>query len=192
MDFGLGNLRSVQKALEYIGVPARIGTKVPPSGKLILPGVGAFGAAMPRLLPLREDLRRFAAEGHPVLGICLGQQLLFDASEERGEHEGLGLVPGRVRYLPPGPGLKIPHVGWSPLVATRPNPLTEGLEDGEQTYFVHSLFTDCADPRDIVATAHYGISFPAAIQRGNVWGCQFHPEKSSRVGLHILRNFVAC
>ena len=188
----MGNLRSVQKAFEYLGASCVVSEDVPNEGKLVLPGVGAFGAAMERLAPKAKALQAFVQAGGKLLGICLGQQLLFDSSEEQGNFDGLGLVPGRVRYLPRGEGLKVPHVGWSALHPRDGSALLSGIQDGEQAYFVHSLYTECGDPTDIAATAHYGIDFPAAIQRGNVWGCQFHPEKSSDVGLRILRNFIQC
>ena len=193
LDYGMGNLRSVEKAIQALGfmceVRPELGAR---SSKLIIPGVGAFGAAMERLLPLRAEIRAFAAAGNPVLGICLGQQLLFDSSEEHGEHEGLGLIPGRVRYLPRDRGLKVPHMGWSPLRFHRRDGLGAEVADGEQVYFVHSLYTDCADSNDVAATAEYGLEFAAAVQRGKVWGAQFHPEKSGDVGLRMLRSFLAC
>jgi imidazole glycerol-phosphate synthase subunit HisH len=192
LDYGMGNLRSVQKALDTLGAPNRIADRLDDAEKLIIPGVGAFGAAMERLAPMRGQIRAFAESGRPLLGICLGQQLLFESSEELGEYEGLGVVPGRVRYLPSDVGLKVPHIGWSSLSYRRLAGLAEGAECGEQVYFVHSLYTDCADASDVLATAEYGIRFPAAIMRGNVWGTQFHPEKSGSVGLRMLSRFVEC
>ena len=126
------------------------------------------------------------------MGICLGQQLLFDRSEEQGDHEGLGLISGSVRYIPGNLGLKVPHIGWSPLTYLHANGLCAEGNTGEQVYFVHSLYTQCDDPTDIAATAEYGIEFAAAVQRENIWGTQFHPEKSSAVGLRILKNFLLC
>lgn len=188
----MGNLRSVQKALEHLGAECRVQTHLDGADKLIIPGVGAFGAAMERLAPMREAIRDFAASGRPVLGICLGQQLLFETSEELGEHQGLGLLPGRVVYFQPQPGLKIPHMGWNALSASRATPLTAGLEPGDQVYFVHSLHTVCTDASDVAATSEHGATFHAAVVRGNVWGTQFHPEKSGAVGLRMLGNFVRC
>jgi imidazole glycerol-phosphate synthase subunit HisH len=147
---------------------------------------------MERLRPLKDEIRAFAAAGNPLLGICLGQQLLFDVSEEMGEHVGLGLVPGRVRYLPGGPGLKVPHMGWSALTPAAKADVCKEVHKGEQVYFVHSLYTSCDDLADVAATAEHGIQFPAAVQRDNVWGVQFHPEKSGDVGLRILKSFVEC
>lgn len=193
LDYGMGNLRSVEKAVEALGFQPRVTSTLENDiTRLIIPGVGAFGAAMERLRPMREAIREFAASGKPVMGICLGQQLLFDSSEEYGEHDGLGLIPGRVRYLPKDLGLKVPHMGWSPLTFRQPEGLGTGAHDGDQVYFVHSLYTECANPADIAATADYGLVFPAAVQRGNVWGAQFHPEKSGAVGLKMLRNFLTC
>jgi glutamine amidotransferase len=188
----MGNLRSVEKAIEAVGSQCRIQQNLEGADKLIIPGVGAFGAAMERIEPLRNEIRSFAGSGRPLLGICLGQQLLFEQSEEHGTHRGLEIVPGRVAYFPKDLGLKVPHMGWSALSYTRSSGLAEGGVEGEQVYFVHSLHTICDDPNDVAATCHYGFDFVAAIQRGNVWGAQFHPEKSSSVGLRMLRNFVEC
>ncbi len=190
LDYGMGNLRSVLKAFESVGIPARLVERLSGIDRLVIPGVGAFGAAMERIGPLGEEIRAFAGGGAPVLGICLGQQLLFDESEEMGHHKGLGLVPGRVRYLP-AEGQKVPHMGWSPLTYRRHDALTEGGVEGEQVYFVHSLYTDCDEPADVAATADYGVEFPAMVARGNVWGAQFHPEKSGAVGLRMLERFSA-
>jgi imidazole glycerol-phosphate synthase subunit HisH len=192
LDYGMGNLRSVEKAVEFIGYPVRVQSNLDNVTKLIIPGVGAFGAAMERLSPLRGEIVALAQSGIPIFGICLGQQLLFERSEEMGEHNGLGLIAGEVLYLPRDLGLKVPHVGWSPLTPVQPTGPTAGIKAGEQVYFVHSLYTRCDDPSDIAATAQYGLVFPAAVRRANVWGCQFHPEKSGDVGLRILRNFMEC
>jgi glutamine amidotransferase len=188
----MGNLRSVEKAVETLGYSANVSSEIGEATKLIIPGVGAFGAAMERLQPMREAIRSFAVSGRPLMGICLGQQLLFDSSEEQGHFEGLGLIRGTVRYLPSNMGLKVPHIGWSPLSYQNGSGLGTNGVDGEQVYFVHSLHTVCEDASDIAATASYGIEFAAAIQRDNIWGTQFHPEKSSAVGLRILKNFLLC
>lgn len=192
LDYGMGNLRSVQKALEYLGHTCQVQSDLAGAKRLIIPGVGAFGAAMERLEPLRESLTEFARSGRPVLGICLGQQLLFDTSEEMGSHRGLGLLPGKVRFFHRSAGLKVPHMGWSPLESVAGNPLVHGVAAGEQVYFVHSLWTEVEDPEHVAAWAEYGVRFPAAVCRDNVWGCQFHPEKSGAVGLRILENFLSC
>jgi glutamine amidotransferase len=192
LDYGMGNLRSVEKAFQNLGAECQVRSQLRGSDKLVIPGVGAFGAAMERVGPLASEIRAFADGGAPVLGICLGQQLLFEVSEEMGEHAGLGLLPGRVRYLPRDRGLKVPHIGWSPLAICRVDGIADRIHDGEQVYFVHSLYTECADPNDTVAIADYGLRFPAMVQRGNVHGTQFHPEKSGEVGMRILRSFVDC
>lgn len=192
LDYGMGNLRSVEKAIQFLGFECRVSPSTAGATKLIIPGVGAFGAAMERLRAQRDQIRGLAADGMPLLGICLGQQLLFDRSEEHGEHEGLGLIPGSVRYLPWILGLKVPHMGWSPLrIRVQPGPMAN-VREGDQVYFVHSLHTVCEDSSDIAAEADYGIRFTAAVRRNNVWGAQFHPEKSGEVGLGILRSFLEC
>lgn len=192
LDYEMGNLRSVEKAVEHLGFECRVQPNLKGATKVILPGVGAFGAAMARLAPLADDIRRFAAEGGPLLGICLGQQLLFETSEEMGEHQGLGLVPGRVLYFPPDLGLKIPHMGWNEVRFRRTDGIGQGAKPGEQVYFVHSLYCSCADENHVAAECTYGLTFSAAVQCGNVWGTQFHPEKSGDVGLRILGNFLGC
>jgi glutamine amidotransferase len=160
--------------------------------KLIIPGVGAFGAAIARLARLKDEIRAFAQAGNPVMGICLGMQLLLEKSEEHGEHEGLGLIPGSVKYLPSDKGLKVPHMGWSPVSFRHGAELGEGIHEGDRVFFVHSLYAECSEVADVAGTTDYGVRFASAIQRGNVWGTQFHPEKSGAVGLRILRNFLAC
>jgi len=192
LDYGINNLRSVQKAIEFLGFDCRVQYNLEGATKLIIPGVGAFGKAMEQIAPMADEIRAFAAAGNPVMGICLGQQLLFDVSEEFGEHKGLGLVPGRVKYLPGDAGLKVPHMGWSPVKFSSDSELGHGVQAGDRVFFVHSLYTECSDAKDIAATTAYGVEFPSAIQRGNVWGTQFHPEKSGDVGLRILRNFLEC
>jgi glutamine amidotransferase len=192
LDYGMGNLRSVEKACQFLGYECRVQSTLEGATKLILPGVGAFGAAMERLEPFKSDICGFARAGHPLLGICLGQQLLFERSEEMGAHEGLGLIAGVVRYFPPDMGLKIPHVGWNELAFRTTEGLAEGSKPGDQVYFVHSLYTECENAADVAAECSYGIRFAAAVQAGNVWGTQFHPEKSGAVGLRMLGNFLKC
>jgi imidazole glycerol-phosphate synthase subunit HisH len=193
LDYGMGNLRSVEKAIQAVGGQCEIRDSIGSCEKLIIPGVGAFGAAMERLEPLKQEIQAFAASGAPLLGICLGQQLLFESSQEMGEFTGLEIIGGTVKYFERKPGLKIPHIGWSALSYQRDGALAEGGCNGEQVYFVHSLHTQCADPADVLATAEYGDqTFAAAVCRGNVWGAQFHPEKSSSIGLRMLRKFVEC
>lgn len=193
LDYGMGNLRSVAKAFESLGATVQLVHEVPKGGRLVIPGVGAFGAAMERIGPLKEEIRNFARWGNPLMGICLGQQLLFDVSEEFGDHDGLGLVPGKVIYFRDlSPELKVPHMGWTPIHPTEGSRLLRGVDSGDHVYFVHSLFTRCDHSADIAARCLYGIEFAAAVERENVWGTQFHPEKSSAVGLKILRNFLEC
>jgi glutamine amidotransferase len=193
LDYGMGNLRSVAKAFESLGATVRLVHEVPKHGRLVIPGVGAFGAAMERIGPLKGEIQAFVEAGNPLLGICLGQQLLFETSEEFGCHEGLGLVAGKVQYfrdLPPG--MKVPHMGWTGIKPTDGSLLLRGIELGDHVYFVHSLYTECNHEADIAATCLYGVEFAAAVEKQNVWGAQFHPEKSGAVGLRILRNFLEC
>jgi len=190
LDYGMGNLRSVEKAIEHLGFSCRIQPDLAGASKVLIPGVGAFAAAMERLAPLRDEIQAFAASGKPLMGICLGQQLLFEESDEMGTTTGLGLLPGRVKYLPPDCGLKIPHMGWSPLTMPRETPLMKGVKNGAQVYFVHSLY--CEPNEHTAALATYGVDVAAAVCKGNIWGTQFHPEKSGDVGLSILRNFLEC
>ncbi|ADY55076.1 imidazole glycerol phosphate synthase subunit hisH [Syntrophobotulus glycolicus DSM 8271] len=191
VDYGRGNLRSVEKALEKLGFEAgilRSPDELKKTDGLILPGVGAFADAMEALN--REGwvqpLRDYAGSGRPFLGICLGMQLLFEMGEEHGEHPGLGLLPGRVVKFPAG--LKIPHMGWNTLRLVRESPLTAGIPDNSYFYFVHSYYAQ-ADEDCIAGVSEYGITFPAFTGRDNIWGAQFHPEKSSPWGLVMLKNF---
>lgn len=192
VDYGRGNLRSVEKALEKVGYQARI-MATPQALEevhgLILPGVGAFADAMQALKEggWMEPLLKFADSGKPFLGICLGMQVLFETGEEHGEHAGLGLLAGRVVRFPPGK--KVPHMGWNSLSIKQATPLLEGIPNESYFYFVHSYYAVPGESRDISATSDYGIEFPAVVGRNNVWGAQFHPEKSSPWGLQILTNF---
>jgi len=197
VDHGMGNLRSVEKALEHLGVPvARTAdpTVIASAAGLVVPGVGAFPEAMRRLSRsgLDDVIRARAADGVPVLGICLGMQLLFSWSDEFEGAEGLGLLPGRVERLD-APGLKVPHIGWNAVRFTRESVLAEGLGEAAAFYHVHSLACRPADESDVVGRADYGGPFVSMVERGNVMGVQFHPEKSSRDGLALLGNFArAC
>lgn len=192
VDYGRGNLRSVEKALEKLGYEAEILTspeQIKESQGIILPGVGAFADAMAALdkgnwLP---SLKRFVQEGKSFLGICLGMQLLFEIGEEHGEHQGLGFLKGRVVKFPGG--LKIPHMGWNTLEIRFPNVLCEQIPNQAHFYFVHSYYVKPEDPDCITATSGYGLEFPAIVGQDNVWGTQFHPEKSSPWGLKMLDNF---
>ena len=195
VDYGMGNRRSVEKALEHVGARALI-TREPAAleeaDALVVPGVGAFPHGMRNLieLGLDERIRAAAAAGTPVLGICLGMQLLFERSQEHEVTDGLGLLAGEVSLLDGG-GLRIPHIGWSDVRFERPSPLTAGLP-GESCafYHVHSLAARPEDPADVIATTEYGERFATVVSHGNVFGVQFHPEKSSRDGLALLSNFV--
>ncbi len=201
VDYGMGNLRSVQKGLEYTGSAAQIITspeEVERAEKLILPGVGAFGDAMDNLCRqgLVEPIIDFIQSGRPFLGICLGLQLLFDLSYEEGEFKGMGVVPGRVirfdwQDYPAARDLKIPHMGWNQVFWDRTCPLFHGLQSGDYFYFVHSYYVDPIDGQVRAARCNYGYDFTAAIQRDNLFAVQFHPEKSQRKGLKILENFAA-
>ena len=197
IDYGVGNLFSLRRSLEYVGAEAVVSgdeAVLRSVGKLILPGVGAFGDAAAKLRATGLDrlVLEEAAAGKPLLGICLGMQLLFEESEEYGLHKGLGLLPGRVvameGRLPAG--LPIPHIGWNGLTLTNPAcPLFRDTKDGNCVYFVHSYYAEgCGDA--LAATAEYGRDLTATVWRDNVCGCQFHPEKSGPVGLQMLRAFV--
>jgi imidazole glycerol-phosphate synthase subunit HisH len=184
-DYGTGNLHSLGKALEAQGARVGAGTAIDDIDALVLPGVGAFGAAAARLAPYRDAIREAADGGLPVLGICLGMQLLLDTSAE-GAGAGLGLIPGTVRRLE---GDRVPHMGWN-VVRSTTDPLFQGIED-ERFYFANSYAAAPRDAAAITAVApHEGGSFPATIRAGNVVGTQFHPEKSGPVGLRLIRNFV--
>ncbi|MEA5152089.1 MAG: imidazole glycerol phosphate synthase subunit HisH [Oscillospiraceae bacterium] len=195
VDYGVGNLFSLCSSLRAVGVEAvvtRERAAIRAADRLILPGVGAFGDAADKLRALGLDgaLIEEAAAGKPVLGICLGMQLLFERGFEYGEHRGLGLIEGSVAPMAGSlpPGLKIPQMGWNALEITRAHPLLKYISSGDCVYFVHSYrAADCAG--SVIATAEYGLPVTAAVAKGNVMGCQFHPEKSGRVGLGILRAF---
>ena len=194
VDYGMGNLRSVEKALEHIGAEPVISAapaELDRTAGLILPGVGAFPKAMQRIRERGLDrcIRERAREGTPLLGVCLGMQLLFDSSTENGGAKGLGLLPGRVTELAAA-GMKLPHIGWSPVRKLRDAPLTAGLDDGEPFYFVHS-FVPRPDPEHLIGSADYGETFAAVVGRRPVYGAQFHPEKSSAAGLRMLAAFAA-
>ena len=195
IDYGVGNLFSLVSSLKRIGADAVVTADpetIRKADKLILPGVGAFADAAKKLRDSGLDLlvKEQVAQGKEIMGICLGMQMLFEKSYEFGEHEGLGLLKGSVvpmeGVIPAQ--LKIPHIGWNALHIRRPGKLLRYVKEGECVYFVHSYFaTDCAD--SVIATAEYGAELTAAVENGNVMGCQFHPEKSGEVGLNILRAF---
>jgi glutamine amidotransferase len=193
LDYGMGNLRSVEKALEHVGAAAKISSDaeaVRAADGLILPGVGAFPKAMARVreLGLDELIAERRDAGVPILGICLGLQLLFESTTELGGAAGIGLLAGGVAELD-ADGLKVPHIGWSPVRWEKQSRLTDGIEDETPFYFVHS-FAPSPDPGDLLGSAAYGARFACAVERDNVFGVQFHPEKSSAAGLRLLSNFA--
>jgi glutamine amidotransferase len=192
IDCAISNLRSVQKAFEKVGVSAEVSEDrrvIEKAEKLVLPGVGAFGQAMENLSKdgLDESIRRHAKAGKPLIGICLGMQLLFSESEELGRHRGLDLLRGKVRRFPTT--VKVPHVGWNQARIRKASPLLKGINGESYFYFVHSYYLE---PEEDVAltTTDYGIDFPSAVQKDNIFGIQFHPEKSQEKGLTILKNFA--
>ena len=195
LDYGMGNLRSVEKALERTGaqpVVTEDHARVREADGIVLPGVGAFPKAMDNIRELRLDtlIGELLGDGVPVLGICLGMQLLFEASSESEGAAGLGLLPGRVERLP-APGLKIPLIGWSAVHWAKPSALTDGLPQECPFYFVHSFAPVGVDDENLLGTAEYGGAFVCAVEREPLYGVQFHPEKSSRHGLKLLDNFTS-
>lgn len=193
IDYGVGNLFSLKSSFEAIGQEVFVSgdpAELSKADRLILPGVGAFGDAAEKLRQTGLDtfVRQAAAKGTPLMGICLGMQLLFEESLEYGCHKGLALLKGKVVPMEPE-GLKIPHIGWNSLHKTGESPLLSGVEEGDFVYFVHSFHAQgCED--SLVAVTEYGMTVTAAVQKGNVMGCQFHPEKSGQVGLAILKAFA--
>ncbi|MBE9523543.1 MAG: imidazole glycerol phosphate synthase subunit HisH [Chloroflexi bacterium] len=194
IDYGAGNLHSVKKAVEFVGGQANV-THDPKTiisaEKVILPGVGAFKEGLDGLKArnLISVIKEFAASGKPLLGICLGMQVLFDESEEGGIHQGLGLLPGKVVTFSDA-SLKIPQIGWNTLSFEKESPLLSGLKTGVHVYFNHAYYCCPQENDDVLTSTDYGISFSSAVNRGNIYGVQFHPEKSQKVGLKILQNFV--
>lgn len=196
IDYGMGNLRSVQKALESLGQEAVITDDpavIEGATHVILPGVGAFGDAMARLMETGLDalVKRLASQGKPLLGICLGMQLLFKSSTEGGYHQGLGLIPSPIVRFPADMGLKVPHMGWNNLSPRAGSGLYQDTGDAPYVYFVHSYYAPEVSDEWTAATCTYGVTFTAAVRRGNVFGTQYHPEKSGAVGLRMLKNFIA-
>jgi glutamine amidotransferase len=193
IDYGVGNLRSVEKAFAAAGSAAVISDDervLRKAEALVLPGVGAFGACMSALRARGFDalVCERAARGVPLLGVCVGMQLLFEESEEFGRTDGLGLLKGRVRRF--NSDLRVPHVGWNSVEAKRPHPLFAGVENESFFYFVHSYYCEADDPEDVVGETEYGVAYASVVARGAVCGVQFHPEKSQSAGLRLLRNFA--
>jgi len=203
VDYGMGNLRSVQKGFEKMGFDARVvsgASSIEDSRGVVLPGVGAFRDCMENLdrLGLIGAIRKSVSSGKPFLGICLGLQVLFSESEEFGNSEGMGIFPGKVvRFSSTmqdtddaeGPPLKVPHMGWNQITKKQDAPLLEGIDAGSYFYFVHSYYVAPQDPEIAATTTDYGIEFISSVARDNVFACQFHPEKSQKLGLQILKNF---
>ncbi len=190
IDYNIGNVKSVRNALDYLGLEDKLSADardIEGADGIILPGVAAFGYAIKALGDTAEVVKDVARAGKPVLGICVGFQLLFDHSCEMGEHEGLGLVAGDVRPIPPG--RTIPHMGWNAVHPAEGMDLFDGLQDDEHFYFAHSYQAHVTDADAKVAYADYGVDIAASVQKDNIFGVQFHPEKSSKAGLHVLRNF---
>ena len=196
IDYDAGNMKSVEKALQLLGqetVVTRDPDEIYRADGVILPGVGSFGDAMENLrrFGLVEVIRRVTEQGTPFLGICLGLQLLFESSEESPGVEGLGLLPGKILRIPAGEGRKIPHMGWNDITFPHPGRLFAGVAEHSYVYFVHSYYLKAEDPSIVTAVTRYGTGIHASVAKGNVFACQFHPEKSSDVGLQILKNFAA-
>ena len=210
IDYGIGNLRSIEKALQAVGADVLRSDRpedILAADRVVLPGVGAFGACADeiRKRDLVDTIHEVVAHGTPLIGVCVGLQLLFDYSDEMGMHKGLGIIPGRITRFQPSyatapagiddmdeepPVLKIPHMGWNTIRPERTSPLLQGLPDVAHFYFVHSYHALPDDTSDVLAYTHYGIDFPAIVQRNNVFGVQFHPEKSHSNGLTVLKNFA--
>lgn len=200
IDYDAGNIKSVEKAIEFLGEEVEITSdkeKILASDGVILPGVGAFGVAMEKLHSrnLVETIKEYAKTGKPFLGICLGLQLLFDESDETPGVKGLGLLEGKIKRIPSeyedGTTLKVPHIGWNSIDINPSSKLMKGIPSDSYVYFVHSFYLEAANLSDVIATTEYGVKIHAAVERDNIMATQFHPEKSSDVGLKILSNFIA-
>ena len=196
IDYDAGNIKSVEKALQYLGEEAvitRDQEEILNSDKVILPGVGAFGDAMEKLHQYRlvDTIQEVVDRRIPFLGICLGLQLMFESSDEAPGVEGLGLLPGKILRIPKKGDMKIPHMGWNDIKIKEGAKLFAGLEDHPYVYFVHSYYLQADDPSIVAATTEYGVTIHASVEKDNIFACQFHPEKSSTVGLQILNNFIA-
>lgn len=195
IDYGMGNLRSVEKAIAAVGgrpVISKDPDVIHRSERLVLPGVGAFGDAMENLAQsgIDQAIRQAVAAGTPLLGLCLGLQLLFSESEEFGRHRGLDLIPGKVKLFRT-PGLRVPHVGWNQIESTRSDLLLKGIPDGSYFYFVHSYFVAPDREENVLCRTDYGDLFCSIACRNRIWGAQFHPEKSQEAGQQLLRNYLA-
>lgn len=195
IDYGAGNLSSVKKALDYLGAESEITQdrdKILSASHVILPGVGSFADAMDSMKArgLVDVVKEAAASGKPFLGICLGLQLLFEGSEESPGVEGLGILKGKIVEIPKNNGLKVPHMGWNSITLKQKNGIFSGIDDGSYFYFVHSFYLKDADEDVVGAETQYGVSIQCAVQKGKLCATQFHPEKSSKIGLKLLENFL--
>ncbi|MDE6469410.1 MAG: imidazole glycerol phosphate synthase subunit HisH [Eubacterium sp.] len=196
IDYGAGNLSSVKKALDYLGAESEITQdkdKIMSASHVILPGVGSFGDAMASMAErgLVDTVKKAARSGKPFLGICLGLQLLFESSEESEGVEGLGLIKGKIVQIPRDNGLKVPHIGWNSVKINQKDGIFSGIDDGSYFYFVHSFYLKDAEPEAVAAATEYGVGIECAVQKGNLCATQFHPEKSSKLGLKLLGNFLS-
>lgn len=198
IDYGAGNIKSVENAVRFLGEESVLTSEpetILGADKVILPGVGAFGDAMERLRSqgLDKVIHQAADSGRPFLGICLGLQLLFERSEESPGVEGLGILPGEILRIPDQGGLKVPQIGWNDLAYPDPKDgrLFKNVPEHSYVYFVHSYYLKASDPSIVKATTQYGVTIHASVEKGNVFACQFHPEKSERIGMQILRNFLS-
>lgn len=195
IDYGAGNLMSVKKALDFIGAENEItmdAEKIKNASHVILPGVGSFGDAMASMQErgLVETVKAAALSGKPFLGICLGLQLLFEHSDESPEAVGLGILKGNISFIPRDMGLKVPHIGWNSVEINENSRLFKGIPNESYFYFVHSYYLNGADKKIVAATADYGVSVECAVEHGNLFATQFHPEKSGEIGLKLLKNFL--
>ena len=195
IDYDAGNIKSVENAVRFLGHDVKVTSdpaEILAADHVILPGVGAFGDAMKRLTGagLDKTIRQVADSGKPFLGICLGLQLMFEESDESPGVKGLCLLPGKIRRIPEGDGRKVPQIGWNDLSFPRKSRLFADVEEGSYVYFVHSYYLEAADPQDVAARTVYGVTIDAAVEHGSLFACQFHPEKSERIGMQILQNFL--
>ncbi len=195
IDYDAGNVKSVEKALEYLGqevILTRNRDEILNADRVILPGVGSFGDAMRKLeeYKLIDVIQEVVEKQIPFLGICLGLQLLFESSEESEGVKGLGILKGHIKKIPDKDGLKVPHIGWNDLSFNQEAKLFKGLQEGDYVYFVHSYYLEAEDSNIVAATTSYGVKIDAAVETKSVFACQFHPEKSSDIGLKILKNFI--
>ncbi len=196
IDYGIGNLHSIERAFQHIAsgvIRTDNAEAIDQADRLVLPGVGAFGACIQevRKRGLEQPILDAIARKVPFLGVCVGMQMLFESSSEKGQHIGLGLLSGHVEALrPQDPTLKIPHMGWNVVSPVQPSPLLHDLPDDACCYFAHSFYASRTDPHEVIASTEYGVTLPVVVGRDNVYGVQFHPEKSHKIGLQILSNFA--